>query len=114
MSSKKRSKLESDSDSDSGPEDRNPPQKKGKAADNKSKSGASSSGDNEDGKFMIGKKRYVSVREFKGRVMVDIREYYEDSNCDLKPGKKGICLQLDQWNALKNQIDDIDAAIRKH
>ncbi|XP_077516399.1 single stranded-binding protein c31A isoform X2 [Amblyomma americanum] len=83
MSSKKRSKVESDSDSDSGPED-------------------------------IGKKRYVSVREFKGRVMVDIREYYEDSNCDLKPGKKGICLQLDQWNALKNQIDDIDAAIRKH
>uniref|UniRef100_A0A131Z2M9 Activated RNA polymerase II transcriptional coactivator p15 n=1 Tax=Rhipicephalus appendiculatus TaxID=34631 RepID=A0A131Z2M9_RHIAP len=113
MSSKKRSKVESDSDSDSGPDDRNPPQKKGKAADNKGK-GGTSSGDNEDGMFMLAKKRYVSVREFKGRVMVDIREYYEDGNGDLKPGKKGICLQLDQWNALKNQIDDIDAAIKKH
>ncbi|XP_077551811.1 activated RNA polymerase II transcriptional coactivator p15-like [Haemaphysalis longicornis] len=113
MSSKKRSKLE-DSDSDSGPEDRNPPAKKGKATENKSKGNSSSGGDNEDGMFTLGKKRFVSVREFKGRVMVDIREYYEDSNCDLKPGKKGICLQLDQWNALKNQIDDIDAAIQKH
>uniref|UniRef100_A0A224YSP2 Activated rna polymerase ii transcriptional coactivator p15 like protein n=1 Tax=Rhipicephalus zambeziensis TaxID=60191 RepID=A0A224YSP2_9ACAR len=87
MSSKKRSKVESDSDSDSGPDDRNPPQKKGKAADNKGK-GGTSSGDNEDGMFMLAKKRYVSVREFKGRVMVDIREYYEDGNGDLKPGKK--------------------------
>ncbi|KAL3186911.1 hypothetical protein MRX96_004720 [Rhipicephalus microplus] len=32
MSSKKRSKVESDSDSDSGPDDRNPPQKKGKGS----------------------------------------------------------------------------------
>ncbi|XP_075537224.1 single stranded-binding protein c31A [Dermacentor variabilis] len=113
MSSKKRSKIQLDSDSDSGPDDRNPPQKKGKAADNKGKS-STSSGGNEDGMFMLAKKRYVSVREFRGKVMVDIREYYEDGNGDLKPGKKGICLQLDQWNALKNQIDDIDAAIRKH
>ncbi|KAG0410770.1 hypothetical protein HPB47_012119 [Ixodes persulcatus] len=57
MSSKKRSKVETDSDSDSGPDD-------------------------------LAKKRYLTVREFKGRVMVDIREFYEDNNGDLKPGKK--------------------------
>ena len=34
-------------------------------------------------------KRKVSVRQFKGKTMVDIREYYEDSNGDIKPGRKG-------------------------
>lgn len=118
MSSKKRSKVETDSDSDSGPDDRNVPQKKGKpdAGNKKPAGGASQSTTNADGDsmFMIAKKRYVTVREFKGRVMVDIREFYEDNSGDLKPGKKGICLQLDQWNALKGQIDDIDAAIQKY
>ena len=37
----------------------------------------------------IGKKRKVSVREFKGKVLVDIREYYEDQSGAVKPGKKG-------------------------
>ncbi|KAL5966911.1 RNA polymerase II transcriptional coactivator SUB1, partial [Taenia solium] len=40
-------------------------------------------------------KKYVSVRSFRNRVFVDIREYYEDKNGGgLKPGKKGIALVL--------------------
>ena len=40
--------------------------------------------------MQISNKRNVSVRTFKGRVMVDIREYYEDSGSgELKPGRKG-------------------------
>ena len=40
--------------------------------------------------MQISNKRNVSVRTFKGRIMVDIREYYEDSNSgELKPGRKG-------------------------
>ena len=36
----------------------------------------------------IGNKRKVSVREFKGRLLVDIREFYEKDG-EWMPGKKG-------------------------
>lgn len=46
----------------------------------------------------LGKMKFVDVREFKGMTLIDIREYYEDKNTgELKPGKKGISLQADQW-----------------
>ena len=38
--------------------------------------------------FQLADKRKISVREFKGKVYVDIREFYE-SDGELKPGKKG-------------------------
>ena len=33
--------------------------------------------------------RFASVSEFKGKKLVNIREYYQDASGDLKPGKKG-------------------------
>jgi len=33
--------------------------------------------------------RYVSVRDFKGKVLVDIREYWMNQDGEMKPGKKG-------------------------
>lgn len=38
---------------------------------------------------MLEKNRFVKVREFKGRLFVDIREFYE-KNGELLPGKKGM------------------------
>lgn len=38
--------------------------------------------------FQLADRRKISVREFKGKVYVDIREFYE-SDGELKPGKKG-------------------------
>ncbi|CAL1265484.1 unnamed protein product [Larinioides sclopetarius] len=90
MSSKKsrKSKL-SESDSDSGPDDRNPPAKKVKnekpAAAKNEKPAASTSDDG--GLIKLARNRYVSVREFRGKVLVDIREFYEQDG-ELKPGKK--------------------------
>ncbi|KAG7266503.1 hypothetical protein CRUP_016875 [Coryphaenoides rupestris] len=39
--------------------------------------------------YKIGKMRYVSVRDFKGKVLVDIREYWMNQDGEMKPGKKG-------------------------
>lgn len=42
--------------------------------------------------LQIGKMRYVSVRDFKGKVLIDIREYWMNQDGDMKPGKKGNCI----------------------
>lgn len=39
--------------------------------------------------FKIGKMRYVNVRDFKGKVLIDIREYWMDQEGEMKPGRKG-------------------------
>jgi len=36
----------------------------------------------------LGKMRYATVSEFRGRKMVNIREFYE-ADGELKPGRKG-------------------------
>lgn len=64
-------------------------------------------------KLELSPKRYVCVRTFKGKIMVDIREYWEDSDGELKPGKKGIALSMDQWEKLKGFVTDIDKKIRE-
>ena len=43
----------------------------------------------------LGKKKRVTVRSFKGTVLLDIREYYGADDQE-KPGKKGISLTLEQ------------------
>uniref|UniRef100_A0A4X1VYC3 Activated RNA polymerase II transcriptional coactivator p15 n=1 Tax=Sus scrofa TaxID=9823 RepID=A0A4X1VYC3_PIG len=63
--------------------------------------------------FQIGKMRYVSVRDFKEKVLIDIREYQMDPEHEMKPGTKGISLNPEQQNQLKEQISDNDDAVRK-
>ncbi|XP_031464665.1 activated RNA polymerase II transcriptional coactivator p15-like isoform X2 [Phasianus colchicus] len=69
------------------------------------------SSNRDENMFQIGKMRYVSVRDFKGKVLIDIREYWMDQEGEMKPGRKGISLNPEQWNQLKEQISDIDDAI---
>lgn len=44
----------------------------------------------------LGNKKFVDVREFKGKIYVDIREYYEKDG-EMRPGKKGISLSTEHW-----------------
>ncbi|KAE8636578.1 hypothetical protein XENTR_v10003045 [Xenopus tropicalis] len=96
------------------PPEKEKPVKKQKTGES-SKGGASSRQSNapEDNMFQIGKMRYVSVRDFKGKVLIDVREYFMDQAGEMKPGRKGISLNPEQWNQLKEQMSDIDDAIRK-
>ncbi|CAG8773395.1 520_t:CDS:2, partial [Dentiscutata erythropus] len=70
--------------------------------------------ENEQGEayFQLSDKKRVTVREFKNMILIDFREYFRKDG-EYLPGKKGMSLQVDQWNKLKEQIDDIDAEIKK-
>ncbi|XP_053238356.1 activated RNA polymerase II transcriptional coactivator p15-like [Podarcis raffonei] len=90
------------------------PVKKQKSGES-SKGAASSkqSSNRDENMFQIGKMRYVSVRDFKGKVLIDIREYWMYQEGEMKPGRKGISLNPEQWSQLKEQITDINEAVRK-
>mmetsp|Transcript_110566 Transcript_110566/g.276912 ORF Transcript_110566/g.276912 Transcript_110566/m.276912 type:complete len:172 (+) Transcript_110566:146-661(+) len=52
-------------------------------------------------------KRRITVVSDGGKTSIDIREYWGDA-ADLKPGKKGIRLSTEDWEALKEAIPRID------
>jgi hypothetical protein len=60
---------------------------------------------NDDVVYTIDKLKKCSVGTFKGKVTVNIREWYVDkASGDEKPGKSGIALNVDQWTALKELV----------
>ncbi|KAH3741649.1 activated RNA polymerase II transcriptional coactivator p15-like [Dreissena polymorpha] len=69
-------------------------------------------GPNGEYMFQIANMRFATVSEFRGKVMVGIREFY-NADGEMRPGKKGISLPMDQWKRLKDQIEDIDAAVKQ-
>ncbi|KIP08380.1 hypothetical protein PHLGIDRAFT_23523 [Phlebiopsis gigantea 11061_1 CR5-6] len=89
--------------------------KSGKSSTPKSpESGPTSVQTNSDGeKYLdLGRKKRVTVRSFKGAALIDIREFYGQEG-DEKPGKKGIALSPDQWEALKNNAETIDYLLKR-
>ncbi|KAL4590433.1 hypothetical protein LXL04_003362 [Taraxacum kok-saghyz] len=58
----------------------------------------------------VSKNRRVSVRNWQGKVFVDIREFYMKDGKQM-PGKKGISLSMDQWKELRAHVDEIDKAL---
>ena len=123
----KRSK--DDSDSDSGPEDSGPaPVKKSKKISAKAdpakpkspkkksaKAGGSVDALNDgsgEPSWSLGNMKFAKVREWKGKMYVDIREFYVDkSSMETKPGKKGISLTVEQYQKLKEIISEIDSKL---
>jgi len=53
------------------------------------------------------------VRSWKGKVYVDMREFYVKDGRTL-PTRKGISLQLDQWKILRDNTKAIDEAIKEN
>eukprot|EP00981_Chlorochromonas_danica_P000225 scaffold51_cov172-Ochromonas_danica.AAC.13 len=61
---------------------------------------------------LLGGKRKASVSTFKGKVYINIREFYEDKlTGEEKPGSKGIALTIEQWKVLLSQAEEINAAV---
>jgi len=68
----------------------------------------------EEGRVDLGRDKLMDVREFKGKLLVDIREFYTDrSSGEKKPGKKGICLNPVEWQNLKRAVNYVDKKIQK-
>ncbi|OQS03591.1 hypothetical protein THRCLA_04092 [Thraustotheca clavata] len=60
--------------------------------------------------FAISPKRRITIRKFKGKMLVDIREFY-DSDGSMKPGNKGISLTKEQWRVVVDKADEIAEAM---
>ncbi|KAL6521496.1 hypothetical protein OROGR_018065 [Orobanche gracilis] len=58
----------------------------------------------------LSKNRKVSVRNWQGKVVVDIREYFVKDGKEF-PGKRGISLTMDQWEILRKHVDEIDREV---
>ncbi|ENN71074.1 hypothetical protein HUJ04_007529 [Dendroctonus ponderosae] len=101
----KKSKRADTSDSDSGPEDREPIKKKVKS-DNSFRT------EDSEPTWDLGKNRFVKISDFKGKVYVNIREFY-NADGDLRPGKKGIMLTGEQWQRFKASVNEIDEEMKK-
>ncbi|KAK3211437.1 hypothetical protein Dsin_016143 [Dipteronia sinensis] len=58
----------------------------------------------------ISKNRRVWVKNWKGKIWIEIRELYVKDGKQF-PSKKGISLSVEQWNVLRDHVDDIDKAL---
>ncbi|KAL4768922.1 transcriptional Coactivator p15-domain-containing protein [Aspergillus nidulans var. acristatus] len=67
---------------------------------------------NGDSYWEISKMRRVTISSFRGKTMVNIREYYEKDGEEL-PGKKGISLPIDQFSSLVTLLPAIEIALQE-
>lgn len=58
----------------------------------------------------LSNRRKATVSKFKGKIFADIREYYEKDG-ELRPGQKGISLTPDQFEHLRQNLDNIATAL---
>eukprot|EP01016_Furgasonia_blochmanni_P018262 TRINITY_DN2079_c0_g1_i1.p1 TRINITY_DN2079_c0_g1~~TRINITY_DN2079_c0_g1_i1.p1 ORF type:complete len:167 (+),score=57.02 TRINITY_DN2079_c0_g1_i1:120-620(+) len=119
LSKSKKKKQESESEQEEASEQSEEEDNKKRKSNKKSESSKKTNSSNKDIIierdqiiFEMGNKKRMSIRKFKGKLLIDFREFWQpDGEDDLKPTKKGVSLNIDQWEKLKKFIPKIDEAI---
>ena len=70
----------------------------------------------EDERFFLGEKsnRMVTVTPFLGKLKVHIRQFYVNERGENKPGKNGIVLELEDFEALAKLVPKVQDSIAKY
>ncbi|KAL9108577.1 MAG: hypothetical protein Q9227_006663 [Pyrenula ochraceoflavens] len=87
------------------------PTKKAKTSKASASNGSTLTDENGEPYWELSRTRRVAVSEFKGKQMVNIREYYESGGKTL-PGKKGISLTMEQYIALVEALPGIEEVLK--
>ena len=67
----------------------------------------------EDGYLALSPAKRLTVRKWNNQVLIDIREYYQANDGEMRPGKKGISLTTSQWEVVSSCINAINWQIEK-
>ena len=65
----------------------------------------------EENVFDLGDGVFISVCNYKGRIMIDIRKFTGNYKICITPTIKGIGLNVNQWNIIKKYTSIIDQAL---
>ena len=70
----------------------------------------------EEERFFLGEKsnRMVTVTPFIGKLKVHIRQFYVNEKGEKKPGKNGIVLELDEFEALPKLVPKVQDSIARY
>ena len=70
----------------------------------------------EEERFSLGEKseRMMTVSSFMGKLKVHIQQFYVDGNGEIKPGKNGIVLGIEEFDKLVELIPQIKRTIESY
>eukprot|EP01024_Parvocaulis_polyphysoides_P058100 TRINITY_DN621_c0_g1_i5.p2 TRINITY_DN621_c0_g1~~TRINITY_DN621_c0_g1_i5.p2 ORF type:complete len:231 (-),score=62.94 TRINITY_DN621_c0_g1_i5:271-963(-) len=69
--------------------------------------------DLEDNKYIaLSLARRATIKEFKNKLYIDVREYYKTKNGDSKPGKKGVFLTPEHFQTISEAGIQIQNALK--
>ena len=70
----------------------------------------------EEERFSLGEKseRMVTVTPFMGKLKVHIRQFYVNGNGEIKPGKRGIVLEIEEFYKLVELIPQMKRSIESY
>jgi hypothetical protein len=54
-----------------------------------------------------------SVSEFKGKKYADIRIYYEDDEWEWKPTKKGVTVNLENFQNFRERVEELERFLQE-